>query len=409
MLRHAFYAGIASLALISGCASAEPATSDYGLTYTVILDKRGNAQVSLKVDQESGQLRQLRLITDGENLSAYSSNLAKNDGEHIWQVPENGGIASWQGSINQVRSDGSVSALGNDRWAVFRIEDVLPPIASKTLRGTQSRTRLVINAPDGWVVVAPYPGERGQFSVEDRGRRFDRPDGWILAGDIGVRHDLIANIQVAVAAPRNQSARRLDAMAFMNWHLPLVTKLFNDFPDRLVVAMVGEPFFRGGLSAPNSLFLHADRPMISGNGTSTLLHELFHVGLSRTAAKGEDWIVEGLAEYYSQNWLFEAGSVTSRRHERTIASLAKWSQESESLRAASSTGATTALAVGIFVNLDQEIRRRSNDTETLDAVVRRLAKSEEKLTLVALREAARAVLGRDARSLRDSALPGYSL
>jgi hypothetical protein len=55
--------------------------------------------------------------------------------------------------------------------------------------------------------------------------------------------------------------------------------------------------WRGGLPGPASLYLHADRPLISGNSTSTLLHELVHVAQSYRAAKDEDWIVEGIAEY----------------------------------------------------------------------------------------------------------------
>ncbi|MFK8053297.1 MAG: hypothetical protein AB8F65_10020 [Woeseiaceae bacterium] len=393
----------------SGCAIAdESASGDYGLTYDLTLDNAGNVNVILKVNQNAGQLKRLTLRTVDQGLTAFSENLQRQpDGSLLWITPTDGGEISWRGSANQQRQDGSWSAKGGADWAVFRVEDVLPPIASVTTPGADSRTRMHIKAPTGWPIVTAYPGDNGHFSVEDRGRRFDRPDGWILAGNIGVRRDTIAGIRVAIAAPRGQSARRLDAMAFLNWHLPLIDALFDDFPDRFVIAMAGDPFFRGGLSAPNSLFLHTDRPLVSGNGTSTLLHELFHAGLSRSAADGADWIVEGLAEFYSQQWLFEAGSVTERRHLATLTTLRQWGRPTTTLKASRSAGATTARAVTVFATLDQEIRQSSKQRKTLDDVVRILDLSEDPLTLNVLRDAASEVLGQPARTLQSGELPGY--
>ena len=43
---------------------------------------------------------------------------------------------------------------------------------------------------------------------------------------------------------------------------------------RLLIVSAGDPMWRGGLSGPSSMFLHSDRPLISENRTSTLLHEL---------------------------------------------------------------------------------------------------------------------------------------
>ena len=53
------------------------------------------------------------------------------------------------------------------------------------------------------------------------------------------------------------------------------------------VVGAADPMWRGGLSASNSLFLHADRPLISENGTSTLVHELTHVITRVRGADGD--------------------------------------------------------------------------------------------------------------------------
>ena len=65
--------------------------------------------------------------------------------------------------------------------------------------------------------------------------------------------------------------------------------------------------WRGGLSAPQSLFVHSDRPLISENATSTLLHEVMHLALGIRAAEQFDWIVEGLASYFALYWDFSRG------------------------------------------------------------------------------------------------------
>ena len=42
-----------------------------------------------------------------------------------------------------------------------------------------------------------------------------------------------------------------------------LSRLLPDFPDRLTVVSATGPMWRGGLSAPASLYIHADLPLIS--------------------------------------------------------------------------------------------------------------------------------------------------
>ena len=292
-------------------------------------------------------------------------------------------------------------------WLLLRTEDLIPPIASRTRVGAEARTTMRFELPKGWSIVTGYRESDGVFPIEDADRRLDHPDGWIVAGNIGVRYDRIANTTVAVAAPREQAARRLDVMAFLSWHLAHVRDLMPGFPDRLLIAMAGDPFFRGGLSAPNSLFLHTDRPMISGNGTSTLLHELVHVGLGRSAGPDDDWIVEGLAEYYSYQLLYRAGTVTRRRNRNTQRDLREWGDPVRSLRTDDSGGAVTARAATVFAALDAELTRRSDGASSLDDVMRRLSAASGPLTLDELRATVRDLIGGDAKTLSADNLPGY--
>src|SRR3546814_11955514 len=81
----------------------------------------------------------------------------------------------------------------------------------------------------------------------------------------------------------------------------------------VVFVSAGDPMWHGGLSGPRSLFVHADRPLISENGSSTLMHEMVHVVTGLRAVSGDDWIVEGIAEYYSMVLLNRSGMLSDAR------------------------------------------------------------------------------------------------
>ncbi|MEO0997532.1 MAG: hypothetical protein AAFX58_08435, partial [Pseudomonadota bacterium] len=239
----------------------------------------------------------------------------------------------------------------------------------------------------------------GRYRFDNPERRFDRPTGWMIAGKLGVRIDRIGATRVVVAAPVGEPVRRQNMLALMNWTLPRLAQLLPDFPDQLLIVAAGDPFWRGGLSGPASLYLHADRPIISENGTSTLVHELFHVGFGRRAASGDDWIIEGLAEYYSVTLLNRSGTTTDSRRDKTLAMLDRWGQEAETLRARRASGPITARAVGVFVTLDEEIRRRSKDKYSLDTAVRALAAGDEPLSTEELRREVAKLIGDDPETL----------
>ncbi|MEL6869728.1 MAG: hypothetical protein AAFO81_08005 [Pseudomonadota bacterium] len=408
------------LALLSiGMTSAQRADGQQGdeqpryqVNYRIDLTGAQRMYVTLTITQSNGALKHMTLVDLGTQtpVNATAGDVRRNGNDVTWEVAPTGGALRWDQPVRRTRANGSVDALRTEDWAVLRAEDAIPPIATMTVAGADAETTLEFVLPDGWSIATPYTrDDNGSFAVEDNGRRFDKPDGWLVAGDIGVRRETIAATQVAIAAPRNAGARRLDTLAFLHWHLPYVRELFPAFPDRLLIAMANDPFFRGGLSAPNSLFMHADRPLISGNGTSSLLHELVHVGFSRTAVNGEDWIVEGIAEFYSYTLLHRAGSVSDARSDSTQRSLSEWAKRARRLPAKASTGSRTAMAAGVFVELADEIKRRTRDKKSIDDVIVRMANKPEKVSLTELRQAARAVIGKPSETLADDNLPGYPI
>ena len=263
--------------------------------------------------------------------------------------------------------------------------------------------------PSGWSSLTEYFGREHSYAVRNTNRRFDRPAGWIILGDIGVRYDLVAGVRINVAAPTNHGMRRTDILALLNWTLPEVLRIVPDFPKRLTVVGAGDPMWRGGLSGPRSLFVHADRPLISENATSLLLHEVMHIALGGAADDGMDWIVEGLAEYYSLTVLHRSGTITDKRFEDALRKQSQWGASAGELCTARASGAVTARAVTIMHELDGEIRAGSNGRNSLDDVFAGLSASDQQITLAGFSALVRQFTGENPEALEASRLPGCEI
>ena len=221
-----------------------------------------------------------------------------------------------------------------------------------------------------------------------------------------MRHETIAGARVAVAGPEGQSIRRMDMIALLNWTLPELNSLLGGVPERLTIVSAGDPMWRGGLSAPASIFIHADRPLISENATSTLVHEMMHVALPFDAAPGYDWIAEGFAEYYSIELLHRGNAITSRRYRRAIESQQEWAAEADSLCGPRSRGPTTALATTILRSLDTEIREATDGKSGLDDVAVALRSSEKAIDVETLQAIVVDISGSQSATLDMDNLPG---
>jgi hypothetical protein len=367
----------------------------------------GNALVSLQVTQSGGLLRELTMRM-GARYSQIRADgqLVVDDSVVRWRPPAEGGQIAWRVNIPNRRNGGGYDAwLGMD-FGLFRAEDIIPRAASRALRGARSESWVSFGLPATWSAVTQYFNDSGQLRIDNPERRFDQPTGWIVMGDLGVRRERIAGMRVAVAGPVDHSVRRMDTLALLHWIVPELARLLPELPSRLTIVSAGDPMWRGGLSAPQSLFLHAERPLISENATSTLLHELMHMSLGLRAHDGYDWIVEGFAEYYSLELLHRSGTISSTRYATAIADLAEWATQAENLCGPASSGATTALAVGVLAALNEEIVSTSNDDASLDQVARELWKLDAKVDISSLESAVETVTGHKPDALHSTRLPG---
>lgn len=396
---------------------ALPAAADTArVTFDVRLQS-GNprAEATIHVRQRGGELREIRFRNDDERMAAgaHDGQLEEKDGEVLWRPPEGGGRLRYTKIIERERRGRNSSghdAIVTDDWALFRAERAFPVVGWRRVKDSEVESFLSVRGPRGWSTVTPYPeDDDGARPVDNRDGRMNRPVGWILTGDIVTRSDDIAGIRVSVSAPRGFRMPRMGTLAVLRWTLPsLVPRLPGEPPAQVLIVSAGDPMWLGALAAPNSIFVHADRPLISGNGTSTLVHEMMHIFLRNLDThRQHDWIDEGLAEYLSLWAMWRSGTLSQAHFAAAIDHFREWGERADDMKTATSGGAVTARAVAVFHDLDEELREESSGRSDLFDLVRDLYERDETVDLEALRDVSEQRLGRPARSLQSRRVPGF--
>ena len=347
----------------------------------------------------------LRVDADRHLAFSGDSGLDVADDKVTWKPSPPVATLRYQFVIKNQKASGRYDSYINADWSILRSDKMIPPMAVTAAKGLQSRASLSFDLPEDWSVAAPYEEDGDKrYRLVDPGRGLARPKGWLILGRITSRQDDIEGVDTRVAAPRGEDIRLQDTLAFLNWVLPEVTAIFPGFPQRLLVVSAREPMWLGGLSGTRSLFMHGSRPLVSGNRTSSLIHELVHVASGIRGDHESDWIVEGLAEYYAVNLLYRSGGMSTARYQQTLAELEDWGREADSLLVKRSSGAVTARAVAVLLGLDQDIRQASNGRASLDDVARELAATRGVVSLERLNTLASQVAGAEITALQREAL-----
>lgn len=396
---------LSSFLLLSHAQAAAPAY--YEVAYRAHLRPEANViDMEIMLTGERLPSRLVLHVDTRRHKKFTSTDPLQIEPSHVtWQPRGRSSRLRYQFTVDHERSPKHYDSRMTGDWAIFRAEKMVPRASVTARRSLRSRASLEFTLPKGWTIATPY-GSVGDLrcQLDDPERRFDQPAGWMLAGKIGTRNEKIGSVRVVIAAPAGDSVRRQDTLAFLHWTLPQLLEVFPHFPPRLLVVSAGDPMWRGGLSGPSSMFLHSERPLISENRTSTLLHELAHIALGIRADEESDWIVEGMAELYSIETLRRSGSISARRHSQAMNRLARWAQKTPTLFGAHSDGPTTARAVLALRSADAEIRSLTGGKASLDDVARKLAAEHGTVSLVRLQKAAQEVAGRPLRSLEREQL-----
>jgi hypothetical protein len=379
------------LILLSFLTATAAHTAEYELLYrAVISPDSAVARVEMRLRGERLPRQLVLHLNPERHLALHSEAGLTLDGETATWKPK-GPEASlhYEFVISEQKSSGRYDSLLTEDWAILRSDKLVPPITATVVRGLTARAELQFDLPAGWSSAAPYAnasGNSNHYEIIDPGRRLPRPKGWLIIGNITSRQDIIAGVDIRVAAPAGQGGRLQDTLAFLAWTIPDVTAVFPEFPRRLLVVTAGEPMWRGGLSGTRSLFMHSERPLISGNRTSSMIHELVHVGTGINGGKDADWIVEGIAEYYAANILWRSGAISDLRYQQTIAWKENWGRKADTLFVKRSSGPVTARAAVFMHRLHLALQEATDGRAGIDDVAGELARQRGRVSLSQLKQ-----------------------
>jgi hypothetical protein len=363
-----------------------------------IVPSEGVAHVTIRLGAHRAHVEWLRFRADPTRYTAWTADgtLSVEDHHVEWHPPKGGGAIRYTLVLDHLRNARAYDARCANDWVILRGHDLVPTVRVRATEPVESRSTMTLHVPTGWKIVTGHEQKRGNsFVITDPATQFDRPTSWILAGRLGIRRETIAGMKVTVAGPVGHGIRRYDMLALLRWTLHDLRDILGSLPDRLTVVSAGDPMWRGGLSAPNSLFLHAGRPLITHDLTSPLLHEVIHAVVGTPRGPQSDWIVEGLAEYYGLQLLKRSKTVSKHRYKRALAALGRRGRGVGKLAVEDAHGEITARAVQVLSELDDEIRAASDGNASLDTVLARLSRGRTSITNERFKALAEKAAGRD--------------
>ncbi|WP_085724701.1 hypothetical protein [Pseudomonas sp. R37(2017)] len=370
--RQAWGAGL--LAVSSPVWAANKVNLDY---HVRLLPQSDQAEVRLTLAQGSA-VRSLDFnLGDGSHYSDFKADgqwqlIPGQAARGVWRPAADKASLTYRVKISHGRKNGSFDTRMTPDWALMRGDDLVPAARLDQQDGTELVSRLEFELPGGWKSVETAWSRIGKnkFRIDNPSRLFDRPTGWMLAGQLGSRRTRLGETEVTVASAQGQGMRRMDVLTLLTFVWPQVQALYPRHPGKLLIVGANDPMWRGSQSAHESIYLNSHLPLVSESGTSALVRELAQVFGRINGTQRSDWISEGFAEYYAIELVRRAGGMSDERYESLHGKLVNNSQTVTTLRGEQVSPAQVARAVVLLQELDGEIRLKTHNKRSLDDVLR---------------------------------------
>ena len=202
------WAAVVAIVAFIACA-AHAATPRYTANFAVEFDPdAGLAHAAIAISPDTGRVSKLDMLMPAaryRNVSG-SGSVARSGERIVWEVPKAGGELKYDVVIDHKRADGAYDARMTPEWVIVRGDELFPPAKIRSTRDSESSSRLAIKLPKGW--TDRESGYRlasdGRFIVVNPSYSFDRPVGWIAAGDLFTRSESIGSIDYRVTGPKGQ-------------------------------------------------------------------------------------------------------------------------------------------------------------------------------------------------------------
>lgn len=376
---------LCAVMLAFGLAMSVPASAaknvdlDYHVT---LLPQSDQAEVRLTLEQGSAvRSLDMNLGQKGyfSDFTADGQWIAGPEGRGVWKPASGKATLTWRVKINRHTADAMPEKPRYDSrmtpdWALFRGEDLVPRARLDQQEGVNLHARLTVDLPTGWKnVESSWPRiGKNRFRIDNVSRLFDRPTGWMLAGNLVNRRAHLGDTDVTVSAPKGQGMRRMETLTLLTFVWPKLQAVFPRIPGKLLVVGAADGMARNASAGHDSIYLNSTRPLISESGASPLLRELVQVFARIRTKDRSDWVRAGIAEYYSVELLRRAGGMSEDRYQDWQSIMTRVGRKVTTLRGERVDAAMTAHAALLMGTLDQEIRRKTDDQKSLDDVAQGL-------------------------------------
>lgn len=374
--------------------------SNFSIHYQVRVSKSNPLQPRVSVD-----------LRGADEVTAITSMLTENrylrfngDGQItqigtdiLWKPKGLFSTLNYDVMVPHERRKGVYDSYGKKDWVITRTSDLFPRKRITYGKPAKSYTTVGFELPEGWDVVSAMPKvDETSFRAPLTDASYDWPTGWLIYGKVAMTIIKAEDARITLAYPEAfvRASKRSDAervakrKKYLDWFnakirqadeiyskvIPLMTKFLPRYAKSFLIIMGKDPMWHGGLSGEDSLYIHRGVPNISKDNTSTLVHEYFHVCAGFTKdPRDAEWIVEGLAEYFSIRLLYEAGILNLEKFREGIDMLASQGSWGANLTRSHKKQVLYKNSPVVFYYFDELIRAETLGKKSLKDVMPLLA------------------------------------
>lgn len=391
--------------------AASSARASFFVRYVVSVPQPGADVLRVRWELAgANEVTTLELVDREHSLRniAATGEIRPTDGGWLWAP--NGPYAhlAYEVAVNRLRGQQArYDSYSHPQWVVTRGRLLFPltrivyrkPATPSSTDGPTQDALLYFQLPAGWSAATPYPRATQAHAFRlSKPRGIPLPRGWIALGRFAREEREVAGVHFEFARMPGSGLDAESLFSFLDATFPLLLNLFPERRDRslnrVLVVSAPDPMWHGGISGFRSLFLHGQRPLRDVDRTSPILHELFHVFQPFRPATDADWIVEGLAEFYSLELQRRAGILDHKAYNQALRSFRRYGSWGVDLRQQRDNAATNNSAPLVFHALDQELLRITGGNQGLDQVVALLAREDGRVGSLRFASLAAQVAGR---------------
>ncbi|MFT0214030.1 hypothetical protein VQ643_15755 [Pseudomonas sp. F1_0610] len=338
------------------------------------LPEQNSARVTIKLEDGTAVPNLIFNFLSAQRYSDFTADggWQLNDNRGEWQPAAGKNSLSYTVTITPENNKHASEKITKD-WLVMKGDSLVPPIEAITMPKVSVVSRVQFELPKEWRSVETVWKRVGpnKFRIEDAQSGFNRPTGWIAAGKLGSRRAKLGETEVTIAAPVGQQVHRMDMMTLMTYVWPQLQAAFPRDPQKLLVVSARDGMQQQAQGLTQSIYLAADQALVAESGTSDLLKELVLSFTQLSSNADEQWISQGLAQFYSLELLMRSGGITPDRYQHSIQ---KWKEDTKQVNTlrGSLNEQKVERAALFFAELDKEIKARSKNEFNLDNVTRGL-------------------------------------